>query len=113
VYSKTVVSYFQLIDPTENDEMDCKICFDNKINTVILPWYKHSFNKMFQLFDDHLFLSLLSLSLSLSLSLYVCVCSGHICVCFECSQLLTKDPTRSVCPICKQKIQQIVKTFTA
>jgi len=52
----------------EDDE--CKVCMDAKINTVIIP-------------------------------------CGHLCVCLECSKLLTNK----TCPICKQVFHQIIKTF--
>jgi len=36
---------------------------------------------------------------------------GHLCVCLECSKLLMSNNNNKTCPICKQNIQQIIKTF--
>jgi len=40
----------------------------------------------------------------------VIVPCGHLCVCEPCSKLITKDKNAR-CPICKQAVQKIVKTF--
>jgi Zinc finger, C3HC4 type (RING finger)/H-type lectin domain len=38
---------------------------------------------------------------------------GHMCVCFDCSKLITADKKNSRCPICKAKISTVLKTFEA
>jgi len=62
------------VKKVEQVEKECKICFDNDINMVIIP-------------------------------------CGHMCVCKECSKLLTNKNNK--CPICKAPIQKIVQTFLA
>jgi len=41
----------------------------------------------------------------------VLVPCGHLCVCQDCSKLLTKHAYSAKCPICKQDIKSVVKTY--
>jgi hypothetical protein len=54
--------------------IECIICYDAVINTVILP-------------------------------------CGHLCICWECSNTLTEK--KSNCPLCRQPIDKIIKTYKA
>ena len=40
----------------------------------------------------------------------VCIPCGHRCLCYECSKEITAGREKT-CIMCRQRIQQIVKTF--
>lgn len=62
-------------ETNQDEQKECKICFDNEINTVLIP-------------------------------------CGHLCVCEDCSHSLKTVGQSLLCPICKSKVQKIVKTYT-
>ena len=36
---------------------------------------------------------------------------GHQCLCFECSQRFKKEAKHQVCPICRNRIKDIIRVF--
>ena len=65
-----------IINSTMDNDADkeiCKVCLNNKINTVLVP-------------------------------------CGHRCICEDCGKSLGASKK---CPICRQKIQKVMKTFDA